>query len=112
MKILSRNRIKEEKMVEYHVGPAFFTKSTLDLEVFPHALPEWLIDPYPPGAVYRKTLNLYRNFQYIESFKVIQWFVTIVGSHFQWLEFDMKSHGTVGKQCAFLPKRLEKISFF
>ena len=56
-----------------------------------------LVDPYPPVVVYRKTLNLYRKFQFIENFKVIQYFVTIVGLHFKWLEFLVKIHSLAGK---------------
>ena len=51
--------------------------------------------------VYWKTLNLYRKFQFIGNFKATQYFVTIVGPHFQWLEFHITSHGMTGKQCAF-----------
>ena len=47
-------------------------------------------------------------FQFIGSCKVIQYFMTIVGLHFQWLESHIKIHGMAGKQCVFLPKGLEK----
>ena len=79
---------------------------------FPRVLPRWLIYPYPPVVVYRKTLNLYRKFQFIGSFKVIQCFVTIVGLYCQWLEFHVKIQSKAGKHCVFLPKRLEKGHFF
>ena len=69
---------------------------------FPFVLPGWLVDPYPPGVVYRKTLYLYRKFQFIGNFKVIQYFVAIVGLHFQWLENNV----------SFLLKVLEKGRFF
>ena len=67
----------------------------------PHVLPGRLVDPCPPGMAYWKTLNLYRKFQFIGSFKATQYFVTAVGQHFQWLEFHIKIHGMAGNQCAF-----------
>ena len=90
-----------------------FTSKTIIQEVaktISIVLPRWLEDSYPPGVVYRKTLNLYRKFQ--SKFKITQYFVTIVRLHFQWLDFYIKIHGMTGKQCACLPKRLEKVSFF
>ena len=62
--------------------------------------------------VYLKILNLYRKFKFVGNFKVIQYFVAVVGPHFQWLAFHIKIHGMAGKQCVFLPKRLEKDRFF
>ena len=56
----------------------------------------WLVDPYPLGVVYWRTLNLYRKFQFIENFKVTQNFVTMVGQHFEWLEFHIKIYGMAG----------------
>ena len=46
-----------------------------------HVLPEWLVGPYPPGLAYPETLILYRKFKFIGNFKVIQYYVTIVGPH-------------------------------
>ena len=60
--IVLRNRIKEEKVVEYHLGQAFFHQADPGLEVFPMFCQGWLVDPYRPGVVYRKALNLYRKF--------------------------------------------------
>ena len=34
----------------------------------------------------------------------------IVSQHFQWPKFHIKIH-MAGKQCAFLPKRLQKVAF-
>ena len=56
----------------------------------------WLVDPYPLGVVYWRTLNLHRKFQFIENFKVTQNFVTMVGQHFEWLEFHIKIYGMAG----------------
>ena len=51
--------------------------------------------------VYWKTLNFYRTFQFIGNFKATQYFVTIVGLHFQWLNFHINIHGMTRRQCAF-----------
>ena len=32
----------------------------------------WMVDPYHPGVVYWKILNLYRKFQFIGNFSVTQ----------------------------------------
>ena len=47
---------------------------------------------YTLGVVYWKKLKLYMKLQFIGNFKVTQYFVTIIGSHFQWLEFHIKIH--------------------
>ena len=90
------------------MGQAFFHQVDPELEV----LLVGLVDPYPPGVVYRKILDLYRKFQFIGNFKVTQYVVTIVRPHFQWLEFHIKIHGMAGKQCFFCPKTWEKVVFF
>ena len=66
----------------------------------------------PSGVVYRKTLNLYRKFKFIGNFKVTQYFVTIIGLNFQWLEFHVKIHNLVGKQCVFSAQKAGKGHFF
>ena len=66
-------------------------------EVLPGAVGRSL----PSKVVYRKTLSLYRKFQFIGNVNVTHYFVTIIGLHFQWLEFHIKIHGMAGKQCAF-----------
>jgi len=71
------------------VGQAFFHQFDCGLEV----LLGYLVDLYPLGVVYQKTLNLYRKFQFIGNFKFIPYFVRIVGPHFQWLGFHIKIHG-------------------
>ena len=76
--ILSKNRIKEEKIVQYLMGQAFFHQVDPGLEVFPKFCQGWLLDVYLPGVVYGKILHLYKKFQFIGSFKVIQYFLTIV----------------------------------
>jgi len=38
--------------------------------------------------------------------------VTIVGQHFQWLEFHIEIHGLAGKQCAFSAQKVGKRSLF
>ena len=70
--------MKEEKKVQYHVGQAFFLQVDPGLEVFPMFCQGWLLDPYPPGVVYPKTLIFCRRFQFIGNFKVTQYFLTIV----------------------------------
>ena len=64
--------------------------------------------PYPPVVVYWMTLNLYMKFQYTGNFKVTQYFVAIVGSHLQWLEFHIKMHGIAGKQCVLSAQKAGK----
>ena len=68
--ILLRNRIEEEKIVQYQVGQAFFYQVYPGLEVFPMFCLGWLVDLCHPGVVYWKTLNLYRKFQFIGDFGV------------------------------------------
>ena len=80
----------------------------LELEV----LPVWLVDPRPPGMLFRKTLNVYRKFQFIGNLNVTQYFVTIVRSHFQLLKFHIKTHGVAGKQYVFSAQKVRKRSFF
>ena len=55
--IVLRNRIKEEKIVQYHVGQAFFHQADPGLEAFPMFCQGWLVDPFLLEMVYRKTLN-------------------------------------------------------
>jgi len=82
--------MEEEKIVEYHVGQAFFYQVNSGLEVFPMFCQGCLVDPCPPGVVYWYTLNLFRKFQFIGSCKGTENLVTIVGQHFHWLEFISK----------------------
>ena len=105
--ILSRNRNEEEKIVQYHVGQACFHQVDPGLEVLPMFCQGLLVDPYSP-----ETSNLYRKFQSIGNFMVTQYFVTIVGSHFQWLQFHIKDHVLTGKQCDFSTQKAGKGSFF
>ena len=86
--ILSRNRVEEGKILQYHVRQAVNTKSTKDWK-FCCVLPGWLVDPYLLHVVYQKILNLYRKSQFIGNFKVNWYLVKIVGHHFQWLEFHI-----------------------
>ena len=58
--ILLKNRIKEEKIVQYHVGQGLFSPSRPRIRTFPNVLPGWVVDLYSPRVVYRKTLNFYR----------------------------------------------------
>ena len=58
------------------------------------------------------TLNLDRKFKFIGNFDVIQYFVTIVRKHFQWLEFHVNIPGMAGKQCAFSTQKARKRSLF
>ena len=98
--ILSRKRLKEEKIVQYHVGQAFFHKIYPVLEAsfcFGRVVGRSLLS----GGGYRKILNLHKEFQFIGNFMVVQYFVTIVKPHFQRLEFHIKIHGMTGKQCVF-----------
>ena len=109
--MLSRNRIKEEKIVQYHVVQAFFTKLTQDRKCslcFTRVVGRSL----PSGVGLLKILNLYRKFQYTGNFKVIQYLGTIVGSHCQWLEFHIKVHGMAGKQCIYSAQKNGKRSLF
>ena len=62
--------------------------------------------------VYWKTLDLYRKFQLLEIFEDTQYFVTVVGQHFQWLEFHFKLHGMAGKQWAFSAQKAGNRSLF
>ena len=57
-------------------------------------------------------MNLCRNSNLLEMFKVNKYFVTIVGPHFQWLEFGNKIYVMTGKQCIFLPKSPGKGNYF
>ena len=66
--ILSRNRIIEDKTVQYHVGQAFLHQVNPGLVVFTISLPAGLVDPNLPGVVSCKTLNLYRKFQFFGKF--------------------------------------------
>ena len=52
--------------------------------------------------------NLYRKFKFFGNFKFIQYLVTAVGPHFQWMESDIKIHGMAGKQYVFLHRRQER----
>ena len=72
----------------------------------------WLVGHCPLGVVYWKTLKLHWKFQFIEYFKVTHYFVTIVGQHFQWLEFHIIIHGMAGKQCAFSSQKAQKRPLF
>ena len=100
-KKLSRNRLKEEKIVEYHMGQAFLHQVVSKFEISP-VLPGWLVDLYAlRGGVYRKALKLYSEFQFIGNLKVNLS-----------LESLLKSHIMSGKQCVFLPRGLENIVFF
>ena len=58
--ILSRNSSKEEKIVQYYMAQIFFHRVDPGLKVFPIFCQVWLVDPYPPWVVNRKTLNLCR----------------------------------------------------
>ena len=64
------------------MGQACYHQVDPGLEVF-LCYARWSIDPYSLGVVYRKTLNLYREFHFIGNFEVTQYFVTIVGQQFQ-----------------------------
>ena len=110
--ILLRNRIKEDKIVQYHVGQAFFTPSQPRIVSFPYLLPGSLVDPVLPGVVFQKILSLCRKFQFIGNFKVTQYFVTIEGPHFQWLKYHIKLMIWLENNVFFLPKRPEKHNFF
>ena len=109
--IWSRNRIKDEKIAHYTVGQAFFTKSIQDWKMslcFARVIGRSLSS----GVVLRKTLNLCMKFQFIGNFKVTQYFVIIVGQHFQWLEFYVKIYGMAGNQCVFSAQEAGKSRFF
>ena len=45
--ILSRNRIREEKILQYHVVQALFHQIDPGLEVFLMFCQGWLVDPCP-----------------------------------------------------------------
>ena len=62
---LIENKIKEDKIVQYHIGQAFFRSVDPKLDVFLMFLPGWLVDPYVPEVAYRKTFNLYGKFQFM-----------------------------------------------
>ena len=96
--ILSRNS-SIEKIAQYHMGQTFFHQVDPGFEAFPMFCQGWWVDPYPTWVGYWKTLNLCRKFQFFGNFEVTQYLVTIVGQHFQWLEFHIKIHGVAGKQC-------------
>ena len=98
---LSRNRIEEEKIIQYSMKQAFFHQAIPGSEAFAMFCQGWLVELCPLGVVYWKALKLYRKFQFIGYFKVTQCVVTIVRQHFLWLEFHIKIHGMAGKQCAF-----------
>ena len=75
-----------------------FSPSRLKIGSFPAFCQQWLVDPYPLGVVYWKTLNLYRELQYVRNVKVTQYFMAIVSivngwnfiSKFMvWLENDV-----------------------
>ena len=68
--ILSRNRIIEDKIVQYHVRQAFLQQVHPGLVAFPIFLPGSLVDPNLPRVFSRKTLDLYRKFQFIGDFMV------------------------------------------
>ena len=89
-------------------GTGLFSPSQPRIGSFPNVLQGWLVDLYPSRVVYRKTLDLYREFQFIGNFKVTQYFLMILVLHFQWFEFHIKVHSMARKQCAFSAKRLEK----
>ena len=111
--ILSRNRIKEDKIVQYHVGQPFLQQVNPGLVVFPIFLPGCLVDPNLPGVVNsRKILNLYKKFQFIGNIKVTQYLVTIVGPQFRWLHCHIKAHGVAGKQYIFFVQKAGKGHFF
>ena len=63
-------------------------------------------------VAYWETLTIYKKFQFIGSFKAIEYFVTIVGPHFQWLEFHIKIHCMAGKQCVLSAQKAGKGHFF
>ena len=108
--ILSKNRIKEENIVQYHVVQAVHQIEP-EFKVSTMFCQRWLADPYPPGVVYRKTLNLCSNSQFIGNFKVAQYFVTMVGQHFQWLEFHFHNSWYGWKtMCSFCPNGWEKVT--
>ena len=109
--ILLSNRIKEDKIVQYHVGQRFLHQANPGLVVFPIFLPGCLEDPNLPGLVSRKTLNLYTKFQFIGNFEVLHYYMRIVGPHFQWLEFHIQTHGMAGKQCIFSAQKAGKGHF-
>ena len=49
--ILSKNRIEEGKILQYHEGQAFFHQVDPGLGVFPMFCQGWLVYPYPLGVV-------------------------------------------------------------
>ena len=91
---------------------ALFYEADPGLQVFPIFHQWWLVVPFLSEMVYWKTLNLYRKFQFSGNFKATQYFMTIVGPHFQWLEFHVKIHGMTGKQCAFSTQMAGKRPLF
>ena len=93
------------------MGQAFFHQDEAGLEVFPMFCQVRLVDPYSLGVVYWKTLNLCWKFQFIRNLKPTQYLVTIFGQQFHWLEFQIKIHGMVGKQCAFSSQNSGKSHF-
>ena len=62
--------------------------------------------------VCRKTLNLYRKFQFIGNFKVTRCFVTIVGLIFNGWNAISKCMVLLENNVLFLLKKLEKGHFF
>ena len=62
--------------------------------------------------VYRKTLNLYRTFKFVGNFKVTQYYKTVVGPHFQRLEFHIKIHGMARKNVFSAQKAGERSLFW
>ena len=52
--IILRSKIKEERIVQYHIGQAFFQQVEPGFEAFPMFCQGWLVDPYPPGVFDRR----------------------------------------------------------
>ena len=74
--------MKEEKIVQYHLGQAFFHQIDPDWK-FSLCFTRVVGKPLPSGGSYRKILNLHKEFQFIGHFKAIKYFVKIVELLFQ-----------------------------
>ena len=63
--LIEKQRYRKKDCSISH-GTGLFSPSRSRIGSLPYVLPGWLVDAYPPGVVYWKTLSLYGNANLLE----------------------------------------------
>ena len=66
----------------------------------------------PFGGAFLGDIEYILEIPVYSKFKVIEYFATIAGPHFPWVEFHIKIHGMAGKECVFSAQKAGKRSVF